>query len=99
MRRNCNSIWNVMQVWQRTRTGRLRSDEIEVFVIPFDPIERRTRARVGTVFGREIARTQPTGDFGVARHDAVERVEVTVQITDGAKEHVTGLRRTVNGKP
>jgi len=76
-----------MQVRQRTRTRRLRCDEIEVFVVPFDPIERRAWTRVGPIFVREIARTDPERDFGVARHYAIQRIEVAVQITDRAEEH------------
>ena len=46
----------------------------------------------------QIARTKPEGHFGVARHYAIERVEVTVQITDGTKKHVICVPSTANGK-
>ena len=38
-----NTIRNVMQVRQRTAARRLRGDEIEVFVVALDPVERRAR--------------------------------------------------------
>ncbi len=80
-----NTVGDVVQVRQRTAAGRLRGHEIEVFVVAFDPVERRARMRILAIFGRKVAGANPERDLGMTRHDAIERIEVAVKITDGAE--------------
>ena len=74
-----------MQVRQRTAARRLRGDEIEVFVVALYPVERRARMRIRAAVVGKIARTDPEGDLRMTRHDPIERIEVAVEITDGAE--------------
>ena len=78
---------NVVQIRQRTRPGRLRRHEIEVFVVPFDPVQRRAGSGIRAVLGSEVARAYPEFNIGMTRHHPIERVEIAVQIADSAKEH------------
>ena len=87
MRMHRNAIRDVVQVRQRTAARRLSGHEIEVFVVALDPVERRARTRILAVFGREVAGTDPERDLGMARHHAIERVEVAMKIADGAEYH------------
>ena len=73
-----DTIGNEVQVRQRTASGRLRGDEIEVLVVAFDPVEGRARRWILAVAGREIAGSDPEGDFGMARHHTIERIEIAV---------------------
>ena len=86
-----DTVGNVVQVRQRTGTGRLCGNEIEVLVVAFNPIQRGTRSRIRSVFRREVAGTNPERNLRMTRHHAIERVEVAVKIADCTEEHVIGV--------
>jgi len=77
-----------MQVRERTAARQLRCDEIKILVVAFDPVERCTRYRILAVLGCEIAWTYPERRVRLSRHHAIERVEIAVEIANGAEEHV-----------
>src|SRR5436190_3587589 len=85
---NGDAIRDVVQVSQRTRAGRLRRHEVEVFVVAFDPVQRRPGSGIRAVLVSKVARAHPELDIGMTRHHPIERVEIAVQITDSAKEHL-----------
>src|SRR6478672_6008742 len=76
-----------MKVGNRTRAGWLSRDEIEVLVVAFYPVQRRARFRIFTRIVGQVARTQPEHHLRMARHDAIECVERTMQIPNGTEVH------------
>src|SRR6187399_370756 len=69
-----NTVGNEVQVRQRTSPGGLRGDEIEVFIVPFDPVQRRAGSGIRAVLSSEVARAYPEFSIGMARHHPIERV-------------------------
>lgn len=87
MRLHSDAIGNVMEIGDRPTALRLSRDEIEVFVVAFDPVQRSARLWILTALAREITRAYPECNFGMTRHDAIERFEIAVQISDGTELH------------
>jgi hypothetical protein len=78
-----------MKIGDRSTARRLAGHKIKLLVVAFDPVQRGERLRIFTAFARKITRAYPKCDFGMARHDPVERVEIAVQIADGTEFHCT----------
>jgi hypothetical protein len=76
-----------MEISDRPTAWGLFRDEIEVFVVAFDPVQRGPRPGIFTALAREITRAHPECNFGMTRHDAIERFEIAVQISDGTELH------------
>jgi len=60
MRSHRDAVRDEMQVWQRTPTRWLHRDEIELFVVAFDPVERRSREGVVAFVVGKIAAASGT---------------------------------------
>jgi hypothetical protein len=55
--------------------------------VALDPVKRRARLRILTGQAAQVSGAEPEGHVRMTLHDAIERLEVAVDVTDRAEQH------------
>src|SRR5262245_46709448 len=94
-----SSVRNEVQVRYGLATALFPlSEEAEVLVVALDEVKRRARLRISPCGTREIADAEPHAHVGVPVHGPMQCVEVSVDIGNGADEHLCRRRLCVRGR-
>src|SRR5688572_30418963 len=83
---------------RRDRPSRDRvGDDLEILVVPFDPVEWPDRIEILAVVAGNVTHLHPEWNVRVPRHDVLDGVERAVDVAQCADLHLTMRRGRAGG--
>src|SRR5262245_15501893 len=83
------AVWQIEQRLGHGRSGHRRGNDVEIFVVAFDPVDRSNRREVLPIVVRDVANLNPERHAFVSRHDVLNAVERPVNVAERAYLHLS----------